>query len=405
MDFQRDRLSVSQLNQYLKMLMDGDPILSRLSVWGEISNFKAHSSGHFYFSLKDAQGQLRCVMFASSTARLKFLPEDGMRVIVRGRVSVYGASGQYQLYAEEIQPDGAGALALQLEQLKRKLAAEGLFDETRKRALPKFPDRIGVITSPTGAAVQDIRHVLGRRYPMAEMLLFPSAAQGEEAPEQLIMGLSFFAQTRAADVIIIGRGGGSAEDLWAFNDERLVRAVASSPIPVISAVGHESDFTLCDFAADRRAPTPSAAAELAVPDANAVFASVRSEAEKLQNRMRIRLQRDRQMLDSLTDSRIFRMPMVLLDEYRMRLAEQERVLGERISETCASSQHALVALAGRLEALNPLSVLTRGYAVVYRDQTMLTRARSVRENDTVRIRFADGDVYATVQKGGPTENG
>ncbi len=399
MDTRKDLLSVTQLNSYLKMLMDGDRVLSHIYVRGEISNFKAHSSGHLYFSLKDPEGQLRCVMFVSSAMRLKFRPEDGMKVIAHGRVSVYGATGQYQLYADDLQPDGAGALALQFEQLKRKLAAEGLFDEERKRPLPEFPARVGVITSPTGAAVHDIRNVLGRRFPAAEMILFPSAVQGAEAPEQLILGLEFFGQTGLVDVIILGRGGGSAEDLWAFNDEGLARAVAACPIPVISAVGHESDFTICDFVADRRAPTPSAAAELAVPDAFSVISTLRSCGAKMQGAVMQRLQRERHLLSMLSHSRVLEHPEGLLDGFRMRVAEGERALERGISDAQKKANTALATLAGRLEALSPLSMLARGYTAVYQDTKMITRARDVRGGDALRIRFADGEVEAVAREG------
>lgn len=398
MDARKDLLSVAQLNSYLKMLMDGDRVLSNIYVRGEISNFKAHSSGHLYFSMKDTEGQLRCVMFASSAMRLKFRPEDGMKVIAHGRVSVYGATGQYQLYADDLQPDGAGALALRFEQLKAKLASEGLFDIERKRPLPPMPLRIGVITSPTGAAVHDIRNVLGRRFPAAEMILFPSAVQGAEAPEQLILGLEFFAQTKLADVIIIGRGGGSAEDLWAFNDEALARAVAASPIPVISAVGHESDFTICDFVADRRAPTPSAAAEIAVPDAYAVVSYLKGRGERMQTITLQKLQREWQLLSMLAKSRVMSHPEALMDRFYMRAAEGGKALDRAILTAQEKARTSLVSVAGRLEALSPLSVLSRGFAAVYHGENMITHANDVNVGDRLRIRFADGEVDAVAQK-------
>lgn len=399
MDTRKDLLSVTQLNSYLKMLMDGDRVLSHIYVRGEISNFKAHSSGHLYFTLKDPEGQLRCVMFVSSAMRLRFRPEDGMKVIAHGRVSVYGATGQYQLYADDLQPDGAGALALQFEQLKRKLEAEGLFSQDRKRPLPEFPLRVGVITSPTGAAVHDIRNVLGRRFPAAEMILFPSAVQGAEAPEQLILGLEFFGQTGIVDVIILGRGGGSAEDLWAFNDENLARVVAACPIPVISAVGHESDFTICDFVADRRAPTPSAAAELAVPDAYAVLSSIRACGVKMQGTVLQRLQRERHLLSLLTQSRVFQHPEGWLDGFRMRVADGEARLERGVSDAQTRARTSFLALSGRLEALNPLSVLARGYTAVYKDMKMITRSSEVHVGDALRIRFADGEIDVVAREG------
>ena len=260
-------LTVSQLNTYLRAVIEEDDHLSSVFVCGEISNFTNHiRSGHWYFSLKDENSILKAVMFRTANQRLRFRPESGMRVIVRGRIGVFERDGVYQLYAEDMQPDGTGALALAFEQLRRRLEAEGLFRAERKKTLPPFPATIGVITSPTGAARRDIENVLGRRFPAANILFAPVLVQGENAPEQLAAAVARMNRDGRADVIIIGRGGGSAEELWAFNDERVVRAVAASEIPVISAVGHETDVTLCDFAADRRAPTPSAAAELAVPE-------------------------------------------------------------------------------------------------------------------------------------------
>ncbi|MDE6839137.1 MAG: exodeoxyribonuclease VII large subunit, partial [Acutalibacter sp.] len=256
-------LTVTQVNRFLRSLIEGDGRLADITITGEISNFTQNSrSGHMYFSLKDSQSVLKSVMFAAAARRLAFTPQDGMKVIIRGRVSVYEPSGQYQLYAETMQPDGVGALALAFDQLKERLAGEGLFDPERKRPLPSWPMRIGVVTSPTGAAVQDILQILGRRWPVAEVVFCPVQVQGDAAVPQLILAVEKLNHARACDVIIIGRGGGSMEDLWAFNNESLARTVAWSQIPVVSAVGHETDFTICDFAADLRAPTPSAAAEL-----------------------------------------------------------------------------------------------------------------------------------------------
>ena len=292
MRIDREPLSVFQLNEYLRMRMDSDELLSGVLVRGEISNFSAPRSGHLYFTLKDPEGQIRAVMFRTQAARLPFLPEDGMKVIVSGRVSVYSAGGQYQIYVNEIQPDGAGILALRFEQLRRRLEAEGLFDPARKKPIPKFPARIGVITSPTGAAIRDIRKILSRRFPSAQIVLFPALVQGEEAAGQLASGVLFFQNTGLADVIIIGRGGGSAEDLWAFNDELLARVIADCTIPVISAVGHEVDFTICDFVADLRAPTPSAAAEQAVPDARELERTFLTYAAAIEGRLRMKLEGD-----------------------------------------------------------------------------------------------------------------
>ena len=397
MERQKGLLSVSQLNDYLKMLLDGDRVLSNVLVRGEISNFTVPRSGHLYFTLKDEDGQIRAVMFRGNTARLLFRPEDGMKVIAHGRVSLYGPSGQYQLYVDDLQPDGAGSLALRFEQLKRKLEAEGLFDQERKRPLPPMPRRVGVITSPSGAAVHDLMNVLGRRFPLAEMILFPSAVQGAEAPEQLIAGIQFFGMTGIADVIIIGRGGGSAEDLWAFNDEALARAIAACPVPVISAVGHESDFTICDFVADRRAPTPSAAAELAVPDRAELIQAIALQGMRMQSLMSGRITRERRLLERLAQSRALCKPDGWLDGFRMRIAEQERRLDSGLCRALEQKQNQISALSGRLAALNPLAVLARGYAAVSVGEQTVTRARQVRQGDILTVRLADGTVNALVQ--------
>lgn len=389
--------SVSQINEYLRMMMDGDRVLSSVFIRGEISNFKLYSSGHAYFTLKDEEGQLRAVMFRSYASRLIFTPADGMRVIVHGRISVYGASGQYQLYADEMQPDGAGSLALRYEQLKRKLEDEGLFDASRKKPLPLYPRRIGVITSPTGAAVHDMINVLGRRFPLAQMILFPSQVQGAEAPAQLMAGLEFFSVTDLVDVIILGRGGGSAEDLWAFNDEALARAVAACPIPVISAVGHESDFTICDFVADQRAPTPSAAAELAVPDRRELLAQLEAMGERMQARMAGSIQQGRCYLDQLASARAFGRPVSLIEPYHLLLDQKEQLLERSIEARLEERRQTLAKDAARLEALSPLAVLSRGYAAVSdREGHALTRAEGIHIEDTITIRFSDGLVSAEV---------
>lgn len=393
-------LSVSQLNEYLRMMMDGDRVLSSVFIRGEISNYKLYSSGHAYFTLKDEEGQLRAVMFRSYASRLLFAPADGMRVIVHGRVSVYGASGQYQLYADEMQPDGAGSLALRYEQLKKKLEAEGLFDLSRKKPLPAFPRRVGVITSPTGAAVHDMINVLGRRFPCAEMILFPSQVQGAEAPMQLIMGIEFFGMTNLVDVIIIGRGGGSAEDLWAFNDENLARSIAACPIPVISAVGHESDFTICDFVADQRAPTPSAAAELAVPDRQDLMGQVASLGARIQALTESRIAQNKRYLKQLAASRVLRRPEQLLEPFYMRLSQKEEKLETSMKQILGEDKQTLARLVAKMEALNPLAVLSRGYAAVrHEGGDAVTSASQVETGDLLNIRFADGSISARVMKG------
>lgn len=399
MEMQGNALSVSQLNEYLRMLLDGNPVLSSVLVRGEISNFTNHyRTGHFYFSLKDENALVKAVMFRSSASRLAFLPENGMKVILRGRVSVYPRDGQYQIYVEDIQPDGMGSLYLAYEQLRQKLAAEGLFDEERKRPLPPFPKRIGVVTSPTGAAVRDMIQVLGRRYPAAEVVLYPALVQGVGAPESLMAGLKCFYNDVPVDLIIIGRGGGSLEDLFAFNSEALARTVASSPVPVISAVGHETDFTICDFVADLRAPTPSAAAELAVPDFGEVKRAVQSLSRSLAVSVFDTLARKRGELLLVSSSEALRSPRYTIEERRMtlgRLTERLEALTERKNE---AARAALATLCARLEGLSPLRVLSRGYAAVFNGAgTPVTKGKALKKGEKIGIRFADVTAYATVE--------
>ncbi len=391
-------LSVTQINEYLKMLLDGDRVLGDVLVRGEISNFKPAPSGHWYFTLKDPTGQLKSAMWRSYASRMRFLPKDGDRVIAHGRVSVYEASGQYQLYVDELIPDGAGSLAMQFEQIKARLAAEGLFDRERKKPLPPMPMRIGVITSPTGAAVHDVMNILGRRFPLAQMILFPSQVQGADAPPQLMAGLQFFSEILPVDVIILGRGGGSAEDLWAFNDESLCRAVAACPIPVISAVGHESDFTICDFVADERAPTPSAAAELAVPDSGELIRRLQGSARRMSVLLSQKIEREKKTLKTLSASRVFAHPEYLLDSYRMRLADREEALERAMRQAIAQKQQNVRTAAQRLEALSPLSVLSRGYAAVSRDDETVLFAKDLQAGDRITIRFSDGSVRAEIKE-------
>lgn len=319
-----------------------------------------------------------------------------MRVIAHGRISVYPQSGQYQLYVDDMQPDGAGALALRFEQLKRKLEGEGLFDPARKKPLPRYPRRIGVITSPSGAAVHDIKNVLKRRFPAAEMLLFPSAVQGAEAPEQLCAGVAFLGATGLCDVIIIGRGGGSAEDLWAFNDEALAREIAACPIPIISAVGHESDFTICDFVADRRAPTPSAAAELAVPDTGELLTAIGLRASRMAQLTQGKIAQEKRCLQLLTASQTLQNPQKIFDLFRMRVAEKDEGISRAVAAALEQYRGILAQRTAKLDALSPLSVLSRGYAVVTKNGEAVTRADRVRVGDRLTVAFSDGAIDAVV---------
>ena len=392
-------LTVSQLNEYVKMLMDSNPILKNVWIKGEISNFKNHySTGHFYFSLKDDSAIVRAVMFRSYAQKVQFAPRDGMKVLIHGRVSSFVRDGQYQIYADEIVPDGIGSLYLAFEQLKSRLAERGLFDESRKKPLPRYPERIGIVTSPTGAAIQDMLNILGRRFPCAEIVIYPAQVQGAEAPPQLIRGIEYFNGNRSADVIIIGRGGGSAEDLWAFNDERLALCIAASEIPVISAVGHESDFTICDFVADRRAPTPSAAAELAVPDGNELMRRLEAVANKLGATLLQKIQNGKNNLKYLRESGVLSSAAPLLSEKRMGLLYLARQMDTDMNNVVRLSATGLSSVAARLESLNPLSVLSRGYSVTADAEGNAIRSVSdVKQNDEISIRVKDGKIKAVVK--------
>lgn len=399
----KEPLTVAQLNEYLRMKLDGDPILAGVFVRGELSNCTVPRSGHFYFTLKDADAQLRGVMFRSRFSTVPFRPTDGMRVIVGGRVTVYSAGGQYQIYADELIPDGAGSLALQFEQLKRKLSAEGLFDEARKKPLPAMPERVGVITSPTGAAVQDIRRILGRRFPCAEMILYPAQVQGEGAAEQLATGILFFNAYDLADVIIIGRGGGSTEDLWAFNDENLARTVADSRVPVISAVGHESDFTICDFVADRRAPTPSGAAEMAVPDRRELKKTLGHLAARMTRREEERIEYERGILKRFAASRALARPEALLAPLCQRLDERSERLDRALLRVLERKRGDLAHACAALEARNPLTVLSRGYAVVTKNGNPVTKTTDAEVGDRLQVRLSDGTLAVRVEAGTDAE--
>lgn len=394
-------LTVGQLNAYVKSLLDGDGRLSNVFICAEISNFTNHyRTGHFYFSLKDEGALIRAVMFRSSAQRLKFLPQDGMRVIVRGRVSLYERDGQYQLYVDDMQPDGMGALNLAFEQLKEKLAQEGLFAPERKKPLPRYPMRVGVVTSPTGAAVRDIVNVLSRRFPLAQIILQPVQVQGEEAPEQITKAILQLNQKKAADVLIVGRGGGSIEELWAFNNEGVARAVAASEIPVISAVGHETDYTICDFAADLRAPTPSAAAELCVPDAQAEIeriAMLRRSAGQLTRR---RLEEEQQRLDNLLVRARLQEPSRLMEARRQGLDTLEKRLCKAASELLLRQKSRIAPLAGKLDALSPLKVLSRGYAIVYEKDHPVRSVAEIAAGDQLRVRWSDGGALCAVLETG-----
>ena len=385
-------LSVTQLNTYIKSIIDGDMLLRSLYVVGEISNFTNHyRTGHFYLTLKDENCAVKAVMFASSNRRLKFMPENGMRVIVRGRVSVFERDGQYQLYIDDMQPDGLGALNLAFEQLKNKLAQEGLFDECYKRPIPHRCTRIGVVTSATGAVIQDIRNVISRRYPLAEIILAPVQVQGAAAAPQIVDAIEQFNSGDYADVLIVGRGGGSLEDLWAFNEESVARAVFNSRVPIISAVGHETDFTICDFVSDLRAPTPSAAAELAVPDIREDIAFIQTVTYECEAMLLQRIADEKNRLDIIKERLEYRSPVMLIDQ-RLQLVDSYMTSALLSIRRKLDSENArFSAAAVRLDALSPLKVMARGYSIVTKDKKVVTSSEMLKRGDTVTVGFADGE--------------
>ena len=388
--------SVSDVNRYLKDLLAREPLLSGLSVRGEISNFKQYPSGHCYFTLKDANSALKCVMFRSRAQYLRFLPQNGMQVVAGGTISVYERDGVYQLYVDSLMPEGTGDLALDFEQLKKKLSAEGLFDQSRKQPLPAFPKKIGVVTSPAGAVLRDIYRVSKRRWPSVQLVLYPVQVQGEGAAEQIARGIDFFAEEYAVDVIIAGRGGGSMEDLWAFNEEPVVRAIAACPVPLISAVGHETDFTLADFAADVRAATPSQAAELAVPDRAEVKRQVEHLTSQLTRQMRREIDLRRQRLDHVLQSRVMRQPQSMLAERRQRLDFLLAGLQNTAKQELQNKSHGLKLLLNRLAAINPAAVLGRGYGIVTKQDKLVSSINAVEIDDEIQLSLTDGSLKARV---------
>lgn len=390
-------ISVTELNNIVKCLLENEPYLSDIYVRGEISNFKAHSSGHFYFSLKDETGVVKAVMFRSSAALLPFFPENGMKIIAHGRISSYVRDGQYQLYVDAMEPDGIGSLYIAFEQLKAKLASEGLFDVDKKLQIPKIPKRIGVITSPTGAAVRDIINVIGRRFPYAEIVIFPSLVQGTDAPASLCRGIEYFNESLSVDTIIIGRGGGSLEDLWAFNDERLARFIYNSKIPVISAVGHETDYTICDFVSDVRAPTPSAAAEIAVPDVLELKRKINNIISRESAVLSIRLDSYKKRLHNIGTSRVLSSPMNFVDEKNMALLDLSTKLENSYKSKVSDKRNSLTVITGKVCALNPMAVLSRGYSAVFDNKgNVVKRIAEISVGETLTIRVSDGSVKADV---------
>lgn len=392
-----ETLTVTQLNNTVKSMIENTAALQRVSIRGELSNVNLHTSGHLYFTLKDDESQIKCVMFRASAVKLKFMPKEGMKVIVGGSVGVYARGGTYQLYATTMHADGVGDLYLQFLQIKERLAEEGLFDEEHKLPLPSFPQKIGVITSPTGAAVRDIINVCARRYPLAHLYLYPSLVQGDGAEENLIRALDYFDQSKLCDVLIIGRGGGSIEDLWAFNSERLARRIFEMQIPVVSAVGHETDFTICDFVSDLRAPTPSAAAEIVTPDARSVVCYIDEMIDKMAKGLHRKTDSLSSKLEALSSRPVLTQAESVTLPYENRLADVFSALQRVIEAPITDSGKKLGVLAASLNALSPLSVLSRGYAVVKDDSGNAVRnAAELEVGDKIYLRLSNGGAAAEI---------
>ena len=396
---QQQIYEVSQINEYLKLRFEEDEFLSAVFIRGEISNYKLYPSGHHYFSLKDANGSIRCVMFKGNAFRLRFRPENGMKVIAFGRISVFPRDGAYQLYCADMTPDGIGDLHVAFEQLKAKLQAQGLFSLERKKPLPKYPHRIAIITSSAGAALRDMLRILRKRYPLCEVKLLAVRVQGEEAPGEIAAAIRYANQYRVADLIITGRGGGSIEDLWAFNDERVAHAIAESEIPVISAVGHEPDVTISDFVADLRAATPSNAAELAVPDQSELRQQLDAKRSLLLTLMQKKLKQERQAVSALAAARSLRSPINYLNDQRLRLDYTHRRLGAASTKLLNKNREQFVRLTAKLDAMSPLKVLGRGYSVTLNEKGQLVKSvKAVKRGESLTVQMSDGKLTAQVQE-------
>ena len=401
---ERQVLSVGQINDYIKNKLDGDPGLRNIAIRGELSNYKVYPSGHHYFTIKDGTGAMKCVMFKSAAQRLRFRPENGMQVIAMGSVTVYVRDGVYQLYCTGMVMDGVGDLYAAFEQLKAKLSAQGLFDPAHKKPLPKLPGTIGIITSSAGAAVHDMLRILRKRYPLTCVKLLPVRVQGAEAPAEIAGAIRYANQHNLADLLIVGRGGGSIEDLWAFNDELVARAIYESKIPVISAVGHEPDVTISDFVADLRAATPSNAAELAVPDQDALRQTLDDMHSAMAVAMQTKIDRAGERLQNLSNRPVLKSPLASFESRRRALELLENRLVSAQSGNVARSRQRFVAQVGKLDAMSPLKVLTRGYAMVAKeDGTIVCSVSDVKPREPIAVRVSDGTIVATVIGGKPNE--
>ena len=395
---EKQTFTVTELNNRIKGLLDLDPLLADVCVRGELSNYKIYPSGHHYFTLKDSESSLRCVMFKSSASRLRFRPESGMGVTAFGRVSVYPRDGAYQLYCNALMPEGTGDLQVAFEQLKARLSAEGLFDPAHKKPLPQFPERIAIITSSAGAAVHDMIRILSHRWPMTKVLLLPVRVQGTEAPAEIAGAIRYANEFKVADLIITGRGGGSIEDLWAFNDERVARAIYASKIPVISAVGHEPDVTISDYVADRRASTPSNAAEIAVPDKNEMLDVLRGYDIRSAQAMTKLLDRLKERLSNLESKRVLSDPSVYIDNRRIELDHGRDRLISAQERLLSGKKQSYVRLAASLDAMSPLRVLSRGYAIASKpDGEPVRSVKGLEAGEQISLRLADGSADCLVQ--------
>ena len=392
--------SVTQINEYIKDLLEKDELLYTVSIRGEISNFTNHyKTGHFYFSLKDEGGVIRAVMFKGYATKLQFVPENGMKVVLTGKVSSYVKDGSYQVYAFTMEPDGIGSLYLAFEQLKKKLEAKGYFSPQYKKPIPRYPSVVGIVTSPTGAAIRDMINVSTRRFPLAKLVLFPCLVQGDGAPPQIASGIKFFNDRYPVDVIIIGRGGGSLEELWAFNDENLAEVIFQSRVPIISAVGHETDFSISDFVSDLRAPTPSAAAELALPDQNDLKRQLENVGARLLLLANKRIESYSQKLDLLKNSRVLKNLNTVIDDRRMDILRLEQALDSSMEKLLQTKELLLKINAGKLSALDPLKIMSRGYAAAFDGEgKVLSSVENLSVGDSLNLKLKDGEVIADVKE-------
>ena len=419
-------ITVSEVNKYIKEIINDDLLLKKIYLRGEISNFKAHSRGHYYFTLKDENSRIAAVMFSFNNRNLKFVPYDGMKVLVTGKIDVYEASGAYQIYVEDMAPDGIGALYVAFEELKKKLLAEGLFDKDKKKKIRRIPRRIGIVTSPTGAAIKDILTTIKRRFPVCETILFPALVQGEEAASDIAKKIKLANEVKdiyKIDTLIVGRGGGSLEDLWPFNEEVVARAIYDSDIPVISAVGHEIDVTISDYVADLRAPTPTAAAELAVPDINTIITYLDTARSRGYTAINNILNNNYKKLNNLENSYILTRPMSMYEIKEQKLDilidNLNKAINKKIDNTkvrlytCSNSyilnnpemlykysSQRLEHMISKLEVLNPLNTLNRGYAIIKKDDKVLSSIKNIKKNDTLTIKLKDGEVTSKIIKVG-----